>query len=331
MRSTLPRRRALLSLAALSTTMLAPLVSRAQQAWPSRGLRVIVPFPPGGATDTSARIVAEQLALRLRQPVVVENKPGAATVIGMEAAAKAAPDGYTLLVTGGGSLSVLPALRNNLPYDVARDFVPITQLVSAPVVIITPAGRPFQKLADVIAAAKARPNGIRYATYGAGSAPHLAGELLASTTGTDLEAIPYKGASESLVALLRGEVDLGFETLSAASAHVKAGRLRILSLNGEQRSSFAPEVPGMGEQGLAAAAMEGFYCMAAPAGTPADITARLAREVQDILKQADVREKLASQFQEPVAQGPEAMAALVKSQTVKYKAVALKAKIELTS
>ncbi|MFO1192643.1 MAG: tripartite tricarboxylate transporter substrate-binding protein, partial [Rhodoferax sp.] len=181
MRSTLPRRRALLSLAALSTTMLAPLVSRAQQAWPSRGLRVIVPFPPGGATDTSARIVAEQLALRLRQPVVVENKPGAATVIGMEAAAKAAPDGYTLLVTGGGSLSVLPALRNNLPYDVARDFAPITQLVSAPVVIITPAGRPFQKLADVIAAAKARPNGIRYATYGTGSAPHLAGELLAST------------------------------------------------------------------------------------------------------------------------------------------------------
>ncbi len=330
MTKTISRRRALQALAVASTAGLAPLSSHAQ-AWPARGLRIIVPFPPGGATDTSARIVAEHLTQRLGQPVVVDNKPGAATVIGMEAAAKAAPDGYTLLVTGGGSLSVLPALRNNLPYDVARDFAPITQLVSAPVVIVTAATKPYQKLADVIAAAKARPDAVRYSSYGAGSAPHLAGELLGSIASVQMEAIPYKGAADSMLALLRGEVDIGFETLSAASAHIKAGKLRILSLNGEQRSSFLPEVPGMGEQGLAGAAMEGFYCMAAPAGTPADIAARLAREVPDILKQPDVREKLATQFLEPVAQGPQAMAALVKSQTAKYRAVALKARIELTS
>jgi tripartite-type tricarboxylate transporter receptor subunit TctC len=248
--------------------------------------------------------VAEHLTQRLGKPFIVDNKPGAATVIGMEMAAKAPADGYTLLATGGGSLSVLPALRSNLPYDVARDFAPITQLVNAPVVVVTPSGRPYQKLADLIAAAKARPKELRYATYGMGSAPHLAGELLDSAAGTQMEGIPYKGASESLLALLRGEVDLGFETLSAAGAHVKAGKLRVLSLNGEQRSSFLPDVPGMGEQGLGAAAMEAFYCMAAPAGTPADVTARLAREVQEILALPDVKEKLASQFLEPAPMAP---------------------------
>ncbi len=330
MNQPLSRRHLLRAAAATSFAGLVPLAGHAQ-AWPARSIRVIVPFPPGGATDSAARIVSEHLSQRLGKPFVVDNKPGAATVIGMEMAAKAPADGYTLLATGGGSLSVLPALRNNLPYDVARDFAPITQLVNAPVVVVTPADRPYTRLADLVAAAKAKPGTLRYATYGMGSAPHLAGELLDSAAGIQTEAIPYKGASESLLALLRGEVDLGFETLSAAGAHVKSGKLRILSLNGEQRSAFLPEVPGMGEQGLGAAAMEAFYCMAAPAGTPVEITNRLAKEVQEILALPDVKEKLAGQFLEPAAKGPEAMAALVKSQTARYKAVAAKAKIELTS
>ena len=212
-----------------------------------------------------------------------------------------------------------------------RDYAPITQLVTAPVVVVTPGNRPFQKLSDLIAAAKARPGQLRYATYGPGSAPHLAGELLASAAGITLEAIPYKGASEAQLALLREEVDLGFETLSATKAHLPTAKLRVLSLNGEQRSAFIPEAPGMAEQGLAAAAMEAFYCLAAPAGTPSEITNRLAKEVREILALPDVKEKLASQMLEPAAKGPEAMAALVKDQTAKYKAVAAKAGISLSS
>lgn len=329
----LPRRRFLQTLAtaaAVSATLATPLAALAD-TWPSKAIKLIVPFPPGGATDASARLVAEHLGRRLGQAVIVENKPGASTIIGVDMAAKAAPDGYTLLVTGGGTLAVLPALRNNLPFDVNKDFVPITQLVSAPVVLVTSSAKPFNKLTDFIAAAKAHPKDLRYSTYGAGSAPHLAGEMLSNAAGIELEPIPFKGASEALLALLRGEVDLGFETLSAASAHIKSGKLRVLSLNGENRSPFYPDAPGMGELGLAPASIEAFYCLLAPAGTPPAITTRLNKEVQDIMAQPDVKERMAAMFLEINAAGPEAMTALVKSQTAKFKAIAQKAKILTTA
>lgn len=322
-------RRHWLGLLGASALGASPLLQAQTAPWPSRPLRLVVPFPPGGATDSSARLLAEHLARRLGQAVVVENKPGAATVIGVEAVTKATPDGHTLLVAGGGSFAVLPALKPNLAYDVQKDLVPISMLVTAPVVLVTPASSPYRRLADLVAAARAQPGRLRYATYGAGSAPHLAGEMLASAAGLVMEPIAYKGASDALLALLRGEVELGFETYSAATPQVKAEKLRILAHNGEQRSAFLPEVPGMGELGLAAASIEAFYGIMAPAGTPAAVCARLEREVREIMALPEVREKLMALALEPTRSGADEMSRMIRAETAKYRAVAQRANIVL--
>ncbi|MDO5288802.1 MAG: tripartite tricarboxylate transporter substrate binding protein [Pseudomonadota bacterium] len=298
--------------------------------WPAKNIRLVVPFPAGGGTDNAARLVAEHLSQRLGQPVIVDNKPGAATVIGLDAVAKAPADGYTLLLAGGGSLTVLPALRSQLPFDVARDFAPIALVATAPVVLVTPAGRPYQSLQDFIAAAKAQPGALRYFTYGPGSAPHLAGAMLADATGTVLEPVPYKGASDALLGLLRGEVDLGFETLSAASPQAKAGKLRILACGSEKRSPFLPDVPGMGELGLAAASYEAFYGLLAPAGTPAAVLKSLGSAMGELLASPQVRDALAALLMAPPPQtDAQALQSRMRSETAQYKAVARRAKIRL--
>jgi len=323
------RRHALASLAALPIALLAPTGAVWAQSWPSKPLRLVVPFPPGGATDTSARLIAEHRGRRLGQSVVVDNKPGAATVIGVEAVTKAPADGYTLLVAGVGSFSVLPALRSNLPFNVEKDLAPVSLFVSTPVVLVTPSTRPFRRLSDFIAAAKAQPGQLRYATYGAGNAPHLAGEMLAAAAGVDMEPIPYKGAAEAQLALLRGDVDLGFETLSATGAHLKSGKLTGLAVNSAKRSSFVPELPGMAELGLGAAAIEAIYGMAAPAGTPAAVLTRLSGEIAEIMALPEVKDRLGALYLEPTALGATTMASTVAAETSKYRAVAARAKINL--
>lgn len=321
------RRQTLISLAAAAASPLVWPVMANAQAWPARGLRLVVPFPPGGATDLSARFLAEHLSRRLGQPVVVENKPGGATVIGVDAVAKAPADGHTLLVAGGGSYSVLPAMRSDLPFDIARDFAPISLISTTPLVLLTPADRPFRRLADFIAAAKAKPDTLRYATYGPGSSPHLSGEMLAHAAGIRIDAIPYKGTSEVQLALLRGEVDLGFETYAASAAHIKAEKLRPLALNSEKRSALVPDLPSFGELGLAEAAVDVFYGIAAPAGTPAPVLSRLSREVGEILSLPEVREKMAGMFLDIPALGPQAMVAKVNADMHKYRDTARRMKI----
>lgn len=322
--SRISRRHALGAIAASS--LMLPGLAHAQ-AWPARNVRLVVPFPAGGATDVSARLLAEHLQRRLGQPVIVENKPGAATVIGVEAVTKAAADGYTLLVAGVGSYSVLPAMRNDLPFDINRDLTSISLMSTTPVALVTPSGRPFRRLADFIAAAKAKPGQLRYSTYGPGSAPHLAGEMLAAAAGIEIEAIPFKGASEALLALLRGDIDLGFETYAASAAHIKADKLRVLAVNSERRSNFLPDAPGMGELGLAQASIEAFYGLSAPAGTPAPVIARLAKETAEILALSEVREKMAALFLEVPATGPQPMVNLINSETTKFKSVARRLKV----
>lgn len=299
------------------------------ETWPAKPIKFIVPFPPGGATDAVARLLAERLAARLGQPVIVENKPGASTVIGMDAVAKAAPDGYTLLVSGTSSFTVVPALRSKLPFDTLKAFAPVSLLTNAPLVLVTSSTKPYVKLEDFLAQAKARPKGLTYSTFGPGSAPHLAGELLAYAASVDIEPVPYKGSAEALIGVMRGDVDLGVDTLSAASAQIKAGKLRALATASAKRTSFLPDTPGMEELRLPQAAFEGIYAMAAPAGTPPAVLARLDKEVSEIMQLPEVRKECAQLSLEAVGQGPEALRSLMKTEIDKLRELGQRIRISL--
>ena len=299
------------------------------QSWPARQVRLIVPFPPGGATDSVARLLADALALRLGQPVVIDNKPGAATVIGVDAVVKAPSDGYTLLVSGASSYTIVPALRDKLPFDVTKDLLPIALVTYAPLVVVTSPGKPYQRLADVIAQAKAKPKRLTYSTYGPGSQPHLAAELLADAAGMELEAIPYKGSADALIALMRGDVDIGVETVSAASAHINSGKLRALAVNSGRRSGFMPQVPGLDELNLSSASMQGFYAVAAPTGTPAPVVQRLVKEIAEIMATTDSKTKCEGLSLEAVAVGPEGMRSVMNAEIARYRDLNKRLKISM--
>ncbi|HSV52077.1 MAG TPA: tripartite tricarboxylate transporter substrate-binding protein [Burkholderiaceae bacterium] len=322
------RRTALaMALAAAAGTLASPWA--AAQSWPSRPVKLVVPFPPGGATDTVARLIGERLATRLGQAVIIENKPGAATVIGVDAVAKASPDGYTLLVSGSSSFTVVPGLRSKLPFDVLKDLAPIALVANAPLVVVTSASKPYQRLSDVIAQAKAHPKALTYSTYGPGTAGHLAGELLANAAGLELEPVPYKGSAEALIGVMRGDVDLAWETLSAASPHLKSGKLRVLAVAGAKRTAFLPEAPAMDELRLPQAAFEGFYAVAAPAATPPAVLQRLTREISEIVALPEVKEKWASLSLEAVAWGPDTLRTVMKTDIARFRELGQRIKINL--
>jgi tripartite-type tricarboxylate transporter receptor subunit TctC len=299
------------------------------QSWPAKPIKLIVPFPPGGATDSIARLLAEALVPRLGQAVIIENKAGAATVIGVDAVAKSPPDGYTLLVSGASSYTIVPALRDKLPFDVTKDLLPIALVAYAPLVVVTSAGKSYQRLADVLADAKARPKMLLFSTYGPGSQPHLAAELLADAAGVDLQAVPYKGSADALLGLMRGDVDIGVETVSAAAAHIKAGKLRALAVTSARRSAFLPQVPGMEELNLAKASIQGFYAIAAPAGTPVAVVDRLVKEVEAIMSAPEPKAKCAELSLEAVSIGPDGLRAVIAAELARYRELNKRLKISV--
>ena len=324
-----PSRRRLALAAAgflLSTSVLR---HAAAQPWPNKPLRIVVPFAPGGASDTIARILADQLPRRLGQPVIIENKPGASTIIGVDTVAKSVPDGNSILLAGVGSFGVLPALRKTLPFNIEQDFALIALVTYTPNILVTAADKPYRTLADLVKAARVRPGDIRYATYGEGSANHLCGELLAHAAGVRLEAIPYKGAADAKLALLRGDVDLSFETLASVGGELKAGRLRALAHGGAGRTALLPDLPGLAEFGYAQAAVQPFFGMAVPAATPEPVRARLTKEVLAIMAQPDVREKAIAAYLEPATIGPAEMKAIVERDTATFRRVAQQLKLSL--
>lgn len=327
-----PRRpllRAVLQLAACAALALAGLAQAQAQAWPAKPIRLVVPFPPGGGTDVAARIIGERLSARLGQPVVIDNKPGAATAIGVGMVIAAEPDGYTLLFSGSSSYTVNPAVRSKLGYDPFKQLSPIAMVARTPLVLVTSATGPYKTLKDVLAKAKAEPGTLTYATFGAGSAPHLAGELLANATGVKFSAIPYKGSAEADIGVVRADVSMGIDTLAAVNPLVQSGKLRALAVISEKRSAQMPNVPAYGELQLSPALLDGWYAVAAPAGISPAVRDQLLQALTAVVTDPAVGKKLQQQSLEPALLGPQALREVMDSEITRYRAMVARAGIRL--
>lgn len=291
------------SLAIAGAIIAAPATAQGN-AYPNRPIRMVVPFTPAGATDLAARVLAEHLTPMLGQPVIVENKPGAASAIGMALVAKAEPDGHTIAFAGAGTYSVLPALRP-LPFDMQKDLAPLALVARIPLVLVVNATSPHRTLADFVAASRGRPDGVPYYTYGPGSSPQLVGAMLAKEGRFKVTPVSYKGSAEATVALLRGDVELGVDTVAALAPHIRAGKLRALAITGSRRTPFLDQVPTVAEAGFPATTWDGYLAASAPSGTPADIRAKLSNAMLQAMRRPDVQAAFNQQSLEPVSVGPE--------------------------
>jgi len=298
-------------------TLLATAIPAWAQQYPVRPVRLIVPFPPGGGTDTMARVVAPKLSEFLGQQVVVENRGGAGANIGAELAAKSAPDGYTLmLVTITNAIGA--SLYSKLNYDLVRDFAPITRLATTPHILVVHPSVPVKSVKEFVALAKAKPGELAYSSSGSGSAAHLAGELFNSLTGVKTTHVPYKGGGPSMIALVGGEVSLAFATMPSAIGYVRSGRLRGIAVTTERRSPSTPELPTIAETGVAGYEAGSWYGLSVPAGTSKEIIARLHAETIKVVGLPDVKERLFNAGFEIVTSTPEQFAAFTRNEIQKW-------------
>jgi tripartite-type tricarboxylate transporter receptor subunit TctC len=304
-------------------------LAAAESAYPSKPVRIIVPFPPGGPADTLARIVGDKLGQSLGQPVVIENKPGAGGNIGMEQGAKAAPDGYTLTLAPAGNLTIAPSLYLKLPYDPVKDYAPITVLANVPNILITAQTVPARTLRDLITLAKARPGTLNFASPGNGSGAHLAGELFKNMAGIDIVHVPFNGVGPATNAILAGDVQLFFAQSSAALPYIRTGKVVALGVASAKRIASAPELPTLAEAGLPDFEVTSWYALVAPAGTPAAIIDRLNTETLKVLANADVRERFTALGFEPVGNSPSEFASMQKSEAARWAKLAKEANLRL--
>lgn len=290
----------------------------AQSAYPSRPVRLVAPFAPGGVVDTVSRVVAQKLSESLGQPVIVDNKPGAGGNIGAEFVSKSAPDGYTLLMGSIGTHAINVSLYPNLPYDAVRDFLPVSLATTNTNLVVVNPSFPVASIAELIAYAKANPGKLNYGTAGAGSSQHLAGELFKTMAGIDLVHVPYKGAGPAIIDLLAGQIPLMFVDTSTSLPHVRAGRLRALAVTSAKRDPQLPNVPTVAESGLPGFEVNAWFGVFVPAGTPREIVNRLNADIVRGLAAPEVRERLLALGVEPVTSTPEQFAAFVKSEIAKW-------------
>jgi len=298
-------------------SLLATAIPAWAQQYPTRAVRLIVPFPPGGGTDTMARVVSPKLSEFLGQQVVSENRGGAGANIGAELAAKSAPDGYTLMLATITN-AIGASLYTRLNYDLVRDFAPITQLATTPHILVVHPSVPVKSVKEFIAFARARPDELIYSSSGAGSAAHLAGELFNSLTGVKTTHIPYKGGGPSMIALVGGEVSLAFATMPSAIGYVRSGRLRGIAVTTDKRSPSTPELPTIAETGVKGYEAGSWYGLSVPAGTSKEIIARLHAETIKVLGLPDVKERLFNAGFEIVTSTPEQFAAFTRSEIQKW-------------
>ena len=282
------------------------------QGYPNKTIRIVVPYPAGGGIDLISRAMGNQLSQRWGQPVVIENKPGSGTIVAAEGVAKAAPDGYTLMVTTDSTISVNPHLYARLPYDPVKDFAPITQMVLLNQLLLANAAVPANSLKELIAYAKANPGKLNYASYGSGSQPHLAMEMLKSQAGMDIVHVPYKGIPQAVPAAIAGEVQLTFSGAASSIAHIKGGRLKAIAIGGKSRLFMLPEVPTFTEGGFPEVPANAWFGLFAPAGTPREVVMKLNAELVKMLKEPEFNQKeVVAKGYELVANTPEEFSAFL--------------------
>jgi tripartite-type tricarboxylate transporter receptor subunit TctC len=308
--------------------VLAALGPASAQSYPTKPIRVIVPFAAGGAVDVLARLVSAKMSESVGQPVIIENRAGAAGNVAADAVAKSPPDGYTILQNTNGQ-AISPSLYKSLPFDAVKDFTPVTQLVASQLLLVATPSLPAKSVQELIALAKAKPGSLNYGMTGIGNPLHLTVEMFKHAAGIELQAVPYRGDAPLNTALIAGEVHLAVVPFATAKPHVEAGRLRALAIPGAKRSPALPQVPTIAESGLPGFESSSWQGWFVPANTPSEIVALIQREAAKALNAPDVRERLEATANEVVASTPEAFAAVFKNDLAKFAKVVKDAKIPL--
>jgi len=299
------------------------------QAYPTKPVRVIVPYPPGGVGDTTMRAIAQQLSESLGQPFVIDNKPGASQMIGADAVAKAAPDGYTLFLGSVTSLAINVSSQKKMPYDPVKDFAPVSMLYFSPMYLVVNPAVPAQSVKELVALAKAQPGKLSFASIGQGGSIHLAGEMFKSMAGVDITHIPYKGSAPALTDIIGGQVSLMFDAGVSALPQVRAGKLRALAITTAKRVDSTPELPTVAEAGgLPNYEATLWFGLVAPAATPRDIVNRLSQELAKILRQPVLQARFANLGVEFSASSPDEFATYIRAETLKWGKVFRDAKVE---
>ena len=296
------------------------------QAWPSRAITLIVPFPAGGTTDVLARALADKLTLSLGQTVIVESKPGAGATLGADFVSKAKPDGYTLLV-GAVHHTIASSVYKKLPYDFQKDLAPITTIAMVPNVLVVNAATPAKNVAELVAMLKARPGAYNYGSNGNGTAQHLIGTQFENMTGASIAHIPYKGSGPLVTDLLGGQITMSFDTVTPVLPHIKSGKLRALAVTTAKRSSALPDVPTLDEAGLKGFAIGTWFGVLAPAATPKDLLARLNTEMVKVIQSPEFRKRMDEIGAEPIGNTADQMADQIKAETEKFGKLVKEAKV----
>ncbi|WP_369651508.1 MULTISPECIES: Bug family tripartite tricarboxylate transporter substrate binding protein [unclassified Variovorax] len=299
-------------------TLLAPAGVLAQASYPSRPIRLIVPFPAGGGTDLIAREVANKVATSNGWSIVIDNKPGSGGNLGVDAAAKAAPDGYTLVLGQTSNLAINPTLYAKLPYNPEKDLTPIGLVASAPLVLVVAADSPYKTLADVVAAAKARPEALNYASSGSGTVAHLATELFQKTANVRFTHVPYKGAAQGSTDLIGGQIQMYMSSVPTLIGHIKSGKMRPIVVTSRKRTTDLPDAPTVDESGYKGFEAATWFGVAGPAGLPKDMVAKLNAAFNKALQDPEVKRKLASQGAEVKGSTPEEFGAYIREETVRW-------------
>ncbi|WP_407062204.1 tripartite tricarboxylate transporter substrate binding protein [Caldimonas mangrovi] len=309
------QRRHLVTLLALAA---APFTLQAQDTWPSKPVRIVVPFAAGGTSDILARALGEKLQSVLKQTVLIENKAGAGGVIGADSVAKSAPDGYTFLLGTIASHAINPALQPKMPYDAGKDFAPVILLGSISNVLLVGAGQPYKSVQDVIAAAKAQPGGLPFASAGQGSSQHMSGETFRLLAKAELTHVPYKGSAPAVQDVIGGQIPMSFETVTVALPHVQSGRVRALAVTSAKRSPVMPDVPTLQEAGVPGFDVASWQALYAPAGTPPAIVQRMNAEVEKIIATPEMKAKMEGLGLEHTPNSPQQFAEFGRQEITKW-------------